>query len=201
MASNALMALLGALPSNPSPKGETDEEVLNNVGQSYPRLKKYLSQTAIKKSPSEDDRQLEYYAPWEEENPTPGKIMLEIFNPELKGKELSESVALDMLHYLGSKNPKGEAVDPEYYKLKSSMRDAIQKADRPMDKEAYWEERKAGMAGPSYNDWLEHNRTDAYIRGYVSPEMNPEWHPDIYTTDMRKIGNSIKQFLSQSGEE
>ena len=177
------------------------DPVLEGVASAYPRLRQYTPQTIVKIGTANDGRQLEYYSPWERENPNPGKITVEIFNHDLKGRELSEAIALDMLHYLGGLAPDGHPIDPAFYAMKQEMKSAILAADRRMDTEAYEEERRAGLAGPSYEDWLDDNRVDAYIRGYVSPEMNPEWRqPGTFTPEMEQVGERIKQYLQTEPE-
>lgn len=180
------------------PPAEDFAPVLSAVAKAYPRLAPYVAQTAVSRGKTEDDRQLEFYAPDEADNPTPGKLHVQMFNDDLKGDDLRDSVALDMLHHVGSIDPKtGNPIDPNYYAMKSALRDQIKAANREMDREAYKEDLKAYPDSGSYDDWLEHNRVDAYVRGLVSPRMNPEWQqPGIYTPQMQHIGQSIRSYLS-----
>lgn len=181
-----MLGMFGAPPST-----------LEEAGNLYPRLRPHLAQTTVRRRPATNDgRQLEFYPPWERDNPLPGRLTVDVFNPALQGRDLSESVGLDMLHYLGSRAPDGNAVDPKFHALKDQMARSILDAGRPMDKQAYLQDRARGFAGPSYDDYLENNRADAYIRGFVSPRMNPEWQQEgTYTPRMRKIGEGINRIL------
>ena len=178
------------------------DPVLRGVAALYPRLAQYLPQTVIRRGTARDGRQLEFYPPWESDNPSPGNLTVELFNRRLRGRNLSDSIGLDMLHYLGSRTPQGAAVDPTYRALKDAMIEAIRTANRPWDREAYGQERRAGLAGASYDAWLENNRADAYIRGLVSPRMNPEWQrPGTYTPEMQRIGQQIRQYLQTPADD
>ena len=174
--------------------------VMDQVAKAYPGLTPHLANaTAQWGTPTgpKDDRQLEYYAPWESNNPNPGKSTVELYNRKLQGQDLTDSVALDMLHYVGGTNPQTNSpVDPRYYALKQQMGQEIGKANRKMDWEAYNQD--THQYGPQpYQDWLDKNRTDAYIRGIVSPRMNPEWQqPGMYTPSMSTIGDQIKAYLA-----
>lgn len=194
----AFAAALGQPAAAPADSEFTD--ALNAVGTKYPRLKPYLSNVSVRRGTTNDDRQLEYYAPWDSDNPNPGKSTVEIYSPDLKGNTLSESIALDMLHHLGGQTPDGKPVDPTYNGLKQQMVAAIKAANQPWDREAYQMDMKQYPDSGSYDQWMQHNRADAYIRALVSPEMNPEWNaPDLYTPDMKRLGAQIVNYL-KSGQ-
>ena len=190
-----------AMPTAPQPYQPSDSAaILGEVARAYPGLVKHLSNAVVqwgKPSGPQDDRQLEYYPPWEGENPNPGKSTVELYNKDLKGQDLTDSVALDMLHYTGSVDPTtNQPVDPEYYAMKKAMVDQIKQRKAPMDLADYAESAKYGPTG-TYDDYLQNNRADAYIRGIVSPRMNPEWqNPGIYTPEMQAIGAKIKAYLT-----
>ena len=177
-------------------------DVLREVAKAYPGLAPHLANVAVqwgKSSGPKDDRQLEYYPPWEADNPNPGKSTVELYNRDLKGADLTDSVGLDMLHYIGAVDPRtSQPVDPAYYALKKAMGNEVGKANRHMDWEAYNQD--THDYGPqSFQDWLDKNRTDAYIRGYVSPRMNPEWQqPGMYTPSMSAVGDKIKAYLANA---
>jgi len=170
--------------------------VIAGVAKAYPRLAPYMSNAVVRRGQTADDRQLEYYAPWASDNPNPGKSTMEIYNKDLQGDDLRDAVALDMLHHLGGVKPDGTPVDPAYFALKQKMTDAIMAANKPMDRDAYQEDLKKYPDSGSYEQWMAHNRADAYIRGYVNPRLNPEWqHPGIYTQPMQATGNRIREYL------
>lgn len=180
--------------------GDIGPDVARQVARDYPGLAKHMTNVAVQWGQPigpHDDRQLEYYAPWESDNPNPGKSTVELYNRGLKGKSLSNAVALDMLHYVGGVDPTtGSAVDPDYLKLKQAMGAEVAKARRPMDWEAYKQDLDA--YGPqNYQDWLNKNRTDAYIRAYAVPAMNPDWQqPGMFTPGMSAVGDKIKAYLA-----
>lgn len=185
---------VGTPPSGPA---EDFTPVLNDVAKAYPGLAPYVANTAVRRGVTKDDRQLEYYAPWEETNPNPGRSTVEIYNTDLKGSDLRDSIALDMLHHLGGTDPKGQPVDPKYLALKQQMVAAIAKANHPFDQEAYQQDLKAYPDSGSYQDWMAHNRADAYIRAYVNPRLNPEWQqPGLFTPDMQAVGDQIKRYIA-----
>lgn len=187
---------LSSRPTGVAAAYAPSDPVLDEVGALYPRLRQHLPQTTVRRGRANDGRQLEFYPPWERDNPNPGRITVEIFNQNLRGRDLSESIGLDMLHHIGGRDPQGEPVDPEYYALKQEMARAVRSANRRMDTDAWQQDRRAGLAGDSYDDWLEQNRVDAYIRGYVSPRMNPEWRqPGTFTPEMSRAGERIRQYL------
>jgi hypothetical protein len=210
---SAFSAALGPRPTNPNPAqgpgqafgaalgpaaSAPDEfaPVIADVGKRYPALSPYLGNVVVRRGQTQDDRQLEYYAPWEGDNPNPGKNTVEIYNPDLKGDSLTQSVALDILHHVGGVDSNGKPVDPKYYALKQQLMAAIKQANRPMDQEAYQQDLKAYPDTGSYDQWLAHNRADAYIRAMVSPEMNPEWNqPGMFTPAMKSVGDQINQYL------
>lgn len=170
------------------------------VGQKYPRLSQYLGNVAVQRGTTKDDRQLEYYAPWEGDNPNPGKSTIELYNKNLQGDDLTDSIALDLLHHIGGTAPNGQPVDPNYQYLKQNLANEIKSENRPMDRQAYIQDKKQYSDTGTYDDWLGNNRVDAYIRGMVSPRMNPEWaQPGVYTPAMKQIGSQIIQYLQQPG--
>lgn len=189
------------LPQAPQPYQPTESaQVLGQVAQAYPGLAKHLGNAVVrwgKNTGPEDDRQLEYYPPWEGDNPNPGKNTVELYNKNLKGQDLTDSVALDMLHYAGSVDPRtAKPVDPQYYALKKAMVDQLRTRNASWDVADYKDSAKYGDPG-TYDDYLEKNRADAYIRALVSPRMNPEWsNPALFTPEMKSIGAQIRAYIS-----
>lgn len=193
-AQNGVAALLAQQPQQ---QPEDFHPVLQDVAKAYPRLAPYVANTAVGRGTTTDDRQLEFYAPWDEDNPHRGSLYVELYNKGLTGKALRDSIALDMLHYTGGTNPQtGQPVDSNYYTMKQQMMAAIKQRNAPMDQEAYQQDLKQYPDSGSYDQWLAHNRADAYIRGLVSPDLNPEWQePGVYTPQMKKIGDQIRAYL------
>lgn len=190
----------GALPSGPQPYQPSESALmLGQVSRAYPALAKYAPSTTVQwgqTSGPEDDRQLEFYQPWEGENPNPGNATVELYNRNLKGDDATDSVALDMLHRVGAIDPRTNApVDPQYYALKKAMADQIRQRSAPWDVADFKDAQKYGST--SWDDYLENNRADAYIRAAVSPRMNPGWDdPHLWTPEMQQIGQKIRAYLA-----
>lgn len=197
-----------AVPPTPAPAPvveppEDFSATTSGIAQNYPALAPYLSKLAIQRgTPTgpEDDRQLEFYQPWDSDNPQPGKITTELYNKGLKGQDLQETIAGDMLHHLGSVDPTtGQPVDPKWMAMKQQMIAARGVPQTVMDAQAYQQER----ANPAYetgpqDQWMQNNRADAYIRGAVFPNQNPEWQQDgIYSPAMQAVGAQMRDYLKQ----
>lgn len=196
-----------AAPATPAPAPaaapEDFSDTTSGIAQNYPALAPYLSKLAIQRgTPSgpEDDRQLEFYQPWETENPNPGKITTELYNKNLKGQDLQETIAGDMLHHLGSVDPTtGRPVDPKWMAMKQQMIAARGVPQTLMDGGAYQQE-KANPAYETapYDQWMQNNRADAYVRGAVFPKQNPEWQQEgIYNPAMQAVGAQMRDYLKQ----
>ena len=135
--------------------------------------------------------QLEFYAPEEsgppwnasrgepyQGNPYPGGPTIELFQP-LSGKDVTNPIMGDMLHYL-------PAVDPKFAELREKFRGSITKKQKTIDERA-WEESGDNR---SFEAWFEANRLDAYIRGLLYPDENNDWKD--YTDTQRVIGDEMR---------
>lgn len=192
---------LTGLPNAPQPYTPSySASVLGDVSRAYPRLAQYAPNTAVQwgqSSGPEDDRQLEFYQPWEGENPNPGKNTVELFNKGLKGQDITDSVALDMLHHVGAMDPStNQPVDPQFYAMKKALVDQISVRKAPWDVADYQDNAKYGPM-PTWDDYLMNNRADAYIRAAVSPRMNPGWdNPKLWSPEMQATAQQIKAYLA-----
>ncbi len=187
---------------------ETDPR-LAEVAKAYPRLKPFLSKVQIqqgqKTNPS-DDRGLEFYPPWESENPNPGKITLELYD-KMDGNALTSALGGDLLHYLGGVDPStGKPVDPQYYAMKQEVLNARTPQQENVDKAMYAQAVHSGAEKRSYQNWLQQSRIDAYIRGYVAPEMGgrypDEWraHGWYNAPQMKVAVDAIKKYVTTESE-
>lgn len=172
------------------------------VGNNYPTLAPYVKNlSVIKGKPNGpgDDRQLEFYQPWERDNPTPGKLTTEIFNPDIKGQDLQQTIAGDMLHHLGAVNPQtGQPVDPQWMGMKKRLISAIPDSHAQMNTGAYEQEKSSPYGAGSYPDWMQNNRSDAYIRAGVFPEQNPDWQrPGLFSPQMQSIYGDMDRYLKR----
>lgn len=178
---------------------------LEEVGKQFPRLKPYLSNVKIqqgKKTDPNDDRGLEFYSPEHKENPNPGKITLELFD-DMQGQQLTTALGGDLLHYLGGYDYKaGKPIDPKYWAMKQAVLKARTPHQEATDRQIYEQERKQYPGTGTYDDWLQESRIDAYIRGYVTPEMGgrypDEWRRNGFYKDpkMLKAVEAIKQYVT-----
>jgi hypothetical protein len=205
---------LGMLPADPlmggksqptpTPKVPMDPR-LAAVQKQFPRLAPYLSKVMIqqgKKTNPNDDRGLEFYPPWESENPNPGKITLELFD-RLQGPTLTTALGGDLLHYLGGVDPKsGKPVDPEYYAMKQAVLKARTPQQQAMDQREYANAVKNEGEKRPFAQWLQQSRIDAYIRGYVTPELGGKY-PDEWRKQgqykspaMLKAVEAIRQYVT-----
>jgi len=192
-----------AAPTAAASAPENFQPVADSVSQQYPALAPYVKNLTIQRGTTngpDDDRQLEFYQPWDTDNPNPGKITSELYNKNLKGQDLTETVAGDMLHHLGTTNPAtGQPVDPRWMDMKQRLIGAMGPDQAKIDQEAYAQEK----ANPSYetgpyDDWMKNNRADAYIRGAIFPNQNPEWQEEgMYNPAMQAVTAEMKNYLAK----
>lgn len=176
------------------------DDLINNIESEYPMLGGHLRSSEISfEKDHGDGRQLEFYPPWESENPTPGKPHIQVYG-DLQGRELQHAVAGDMLHYLGSYHPEtGEAPDPKFRELKSQFAQTITPEQDAMNRRAYAMDQKAHGDVGSFDDWMERSRVDAYIRGYLFPDKEDNWR-NAYTDEQKNILNRMDNYI-RSGSE
>lgn len=178
---------------------------MDDVVKSYPALKKHVGNVVIQQGTnkgSDDPRQLEFYPPWEEENPNPGKITLELYR-DFKGKALTDAVAGDLMHYLGATDPStNKPVDPTFLSMKNEVKAARTPKQIKIDRQEYEDGKKGGDITESYDDWLKHSRIDAYIRGYVTPDKVDEWRKNGWYNDprMKTAVEKIKKYMAGQPE-
>lgn len=145
-----------------------------------------------------DGRQLEYYPPWESENPMPGKATVELYNQSGSPAETQNLIAGDMLHYLGSVDPtNNQPIDPTFQKLKQQLIQSRVPGQVANDQEAYnMELPYYGANPPSMEDYMQDNRGDAYIRGKLTPDAADEWKR-MYTPDQNQILELLRQYITR----
>lgn len=177
------------------------KELIDSIAAEYPTLGEPLrsSQISFEKDPG-DGRQLEFYPPWESENPTPGKPHIQVFG-DLQGRELEHAVAGDMLHYLGSYHPEtGEPPDPKFREMKSEFARTITPDQDATNRRAYAMDQRAHGDVGTYPEWLERSRIDAYIRGYLFPDREDNWR-DAYTPDQKIILKRMDDYLREGSDK
>jgi hypothetical protein len=185
---------------------ESFQPTADAISQQYPGLQPYVSKLAIQRgqtSGPDDDRQLEFYQPWQSDNPNPGKITTELFNKNLQGQDLTETVAGDMLHHLGTTDPStNQPVNPTWMDMKNRLIGAMGPDQNQMNNEAYQQEKSnPSYETGSYDDWMKNNRSDAYIRGALFPKQNPEWQEDgIYNPAMQSVAGEMRNYLTHKAQ-
>jgi hypothetical protein len=203
----------GTQPAQATPPANTPQAAmdprLSEVQKAFPRLAPYLSNVTVQQGTKAagDDRGLEFYPPWESKNPNPGKITLELYD-KMQGPALTTALGGDLLHYLGGTDPKtGKPVDPQY----AAMKQAVLKARTPqqdaLDRRIYAEAIKNEGERRPYAQWLDQSRIDAYIRGYVTPELGgrypDEWRKNGFYKDpnMLKAVQAIQQYVTTAPQQ
>ena len=140
---------------------------------------------------------IEFYPPWESENPHPGKPALMIFDKNIKGDALESMILGDMLHYLAAVNPEtGKPVDPEWRRMRERLMTLRGPKNLEMDRRTYEQSKKDYKEKRSFSDWLDTSRADAYVRGYLTPDERDEWRKaGVYSPDMTKILDRMRGYL------
>ncbi len=211
MADWSALAQLGGEPASAQAATPVSDE--EAIASAYPRLAPYVKNMVVQNGISvgpEDDRQLEFYQPWEKENPNPGKLTSELFGPvqQMSPKDRQETIAGDLLHHLGAIDPAtGQPVDPAWRVMKQELGAAREPFHLRADRNAYEREK----ANPSYEtspypEWDQNNRLDAYVRAGVFPNQNKEWNvPEpgedrgfVDTPEMKDIYSRMKRYLSSA---
>ena len=198
-----------APPAQPAttPNAPMDQR-LSDVQKQFPRLAPYLSNVMVQqgKKAAGDDRGLEFYPPWESKNPNPGKITLELFD-KIQGPALTSALGGDLLHYLGGIDPKTQKpVDPQYYAMKQAVLKARTPQQDALDRREYQNAVRTQGEKRPYDQWLQQSRIDAYIRGYVTPELGgkypDEWRKNGFYKDpnMLKAVNAIQQYVTTAAQ-
>lgn len=175
-----------------------DLAVLDAVAKKYKALAPHMSNAAVVQSRDPGDgRQLEFHHPLSEDNPVPGRMTFEMFQP-FKGAEREDAIAADALHYLGGRkqDDAGPPVDPKWSELREQMWNARTPAQKAVDIKTYREEREPGQ---SFEGWADRNRKDAYVRAGVFPERNPEWNQPndrlAWTPEQRAHFSAMRGYL------
>jgi hypothetical protein len=179
----------GPVPMQSQPQIPNVEEALSQALTQYPRLKR-LGLKAILGQPR-PDRHLEFYPPWEEDNPQSGTPLLELYNHSLSGQALSDMFAADSLHYLGAIDPRTKTpVDPTWRKFKEQFGSLLSRDQHAMNQRAYLESGEKR----SYGDWMEHSRLDAFLRGVLFNQ----WPEHIFTPEQKELAKRMRQYLQQA---
>lgn len=168
---------------------------LSQVAQTYPALAPHLNNAVAQWG--DGPGVLEFYHPDDAENPNKGKITLQFRDRTVSPEQIPDFAAADMLHYLGSADQNGVRVDPQYYSLRQQMMMARTPEQIKADQQNYESEKKTFGESGSYEDYIENNRADGYMRGAAFPQINPEWG-GFLTPAQTQIGQQLQQYLKTS---
>lgn len=192
--------VLVEVPSTPTPNDADLGRHVAAVGAQYPALEPHLKDTVVTYGTSagpNDDRQLEFYHPWDTANPNPGKNTIEIFDKSLSSRDLQAAIAGDMLHRLGSVDPTtGKPVDPTFHALKQQLGAARDPNHQRADREVYESQKSSPFPPGEYGTWDQHSRLDAYVRGGLFPQQNPGWD-EFITPGMQPTIESMRNHLTR----
>lgn len=139
-------------------------------------------------------RKLEFYPPDESQNPAPGRMTVELFDPSFKGNDAVNMIAADFLHYLG-KN------DPYVSTLRDKFRSSLTPEQQAMDRNAY-EGAKTGKYGGEpdtrpFEDWFNVSRLDQYLGSMFLPKDSPDradWMGSM-TPEQKAMLSEIENYM------
>lgn len=167
------------------------QAALAKARSEYPALAKYPV-TVQRYTGGDRPGYLEFYPPWEERNPNPGTITVEVYKP-MRGELLSRAIAGDLAHMAGAVDPRtGKPVDPAFYALKRQFATTLTPEQLAVDRRAHQDE---GDPRP-FEDWHEQSRLDAYLRGWIFPDERDEWRRQgVYTPEQTKLLQRMQRYL------
>lgn len=169
----------------------------------YAALARNKDKFALMFAPQTDDRQLEFYPPWERDNPRPGKATVQVFNQNLSPKQIQDVVVADAMHYFGAVDPRNnKPVDPTFWKLKQQFGQSITPEQQAIDRRAY-ERAQAGEFGKPekrpYDEWMNIHRLDQYLGAPLLPEGSEnrrDWMSGM-TQEQLVLLDLMKQYLKR----
>ena len=139
-----------------------------------------------------DGRKLEFFPADERDNPTPGRMAVEVFDPSFKGETLDNMIAADMLHHLGKK-------DPVLIKIRQRFRDSLSQEQRTVDRRVYDNEVLKGTEARSFDQWFEVSRLDQYIGSAFLPDGSKnkkDWLRGM-SEDQKFMLDAIKTYMKE----
>jgi hypothetical protein len=151
--------------------------------------------------PMQGGRQVEFYPPWESQNPIPGSATVEVFNTAMPPSDLENVVVADAMHYFGAIDPRtNRPVDPTFWKLKQQFAKSLTPEQIAIDRRAY-ERAKAGEFGKPetrpYDQWFDIHRLDQYLGAQMLPEGSPDkrdWMSGM-TPEQLRILDAMQTYL------
>ena len=179
---------------------------IDSLKKEWPSLRDHDFYISRGKPREEGGTYSEFYPPWERDNPSGvnGMPHIEIYDQKFQGQDLRELIAGEMLHYLGSIDPRTQtAVDPHFRTLKQIFTQSLTPQQWAFERNRYTDLLQSkspeavngdGEIRP-FEDYLD-MRSDAYIRGGLLPAINPEWQaPGVYTDEQELIFLEMQKSL------
>lgn len=190
------VAQLAPPPIRPTQPSDELQTALQSVQTRYPIFRDIPAVIQRESGPGH----LEFYSPFEPYNPNPGKVTLGIRNAQLKGQELHDMVAGDLLHHLGAKTPSGEPVHPQFRRAKEQFIRSMTPHQQQIAYKHYVRVKEQGQIDPrvSYQDFLDFSASDAFIRGYLFPDKRDEWRQPgygQYTKPQKQLLDQMKEMV------
>ena len=160
--------------------------MLSEITNEHPKLGEYPWHL-VEGDPSRNmgGGYLEFYPPEAEDNPVHGKATIELYPRavRLPRDERKQMVFGDMLHYLPS-------VNEDWNNLRNEYQDSLTDRQRKIDRMAYQRDVRNsmghGMRPRSFGRFMDMNRLDAHVRGYLAPDRRNEW-AGTYTPEQLNI--------------
>lgn len=170
--------------------------VKTDIAARFPGLAPHVQGAVIQRGPPQQHGgHLEFFPPHEAYNPNPGKVTVEVYNPDLTGPRLTDAVAGDMLHHLGGASLDGRNVDPAFAGMKQQFMRSITPQQRAVDQREYEHARGEGEQR-DFDTWMNQSRGDAYVRGYLFPDANDEWRKQgVYTPEQTQTLEKMRRHI------
>ena len=137
-----------------------------------------------------DGRKLDFYSADERDNPAPGRLTVEVFDPSFTGEALENIIAADFLHFLG-KN------DANLVQLRGQFRQAMTEEQKAIDRQAYARAVQGGSETRPFDQWFDQHRLDQYLGAGLLPKGSAnraDWMR-ILTPEQKEIQTQIEQYL------
>jgi|TARA_Y100000310_G_scaffold21356_2_gene20631 hypothetical protein len=137
----------------------------------------------------------EFFPSSESLSPTPGVPLIEVRNPDIKGKWLESLIAGELMHEL-------PLINNDFRKLRDDFVKTLNKRQMLEQEDAYQffvshpdfqEERE-------FKDWFEISRIDGLIRGYLFPDEQNNFK-DFYTDENIEVLDRMRDYIRGIDEE
>lgn len=168
------------------------DTAIKNIYTNYPRVRNWGIDIKDMRGSSGKHGKAEMFFtddPGHPDNPNPyfGKNNTIELYANVSGRELENLILGDMLHL-------APRVSPKFRELKAKFTATRTPAQKRMDERAYQRSVKEYGEMRPFEQWMQHTRDDAYIRGYLTPDRDDEWK-GIYTPEQKKLLEQMRQLL------